>query len=265
MKHFLLGVIALISLTAMSYLPSTDQGVIVSGSSTVYNFAFNNRLDEWRVKSGVDYAYDHSSSGMGVMALADGKADIAAISSEFRPIVNKLNKNRLSNIDPDDYTVHMLSRTETLFIVHPDNPIKTLTKDQIKDLFTGRIRHWRELGHPDVGPVKIVTEHPTGGIYSLIVSEVNDGTPMTESKIYMKNAPQVAITVSQMKNAFGFLSDATPEDQRKDVRIVNTVDYRLIQNLFLVTKKGEDNPDILKLVKTLQDGFRQSSSQAPAQ
>ena len=42
------------------------------------------------------------------------------------------------------------------------NPVRGLTREQLKGLFTGAVRSWRELGGPDV-PVVPVTEVKTGG------------------------------------------------------------------------------------------------------
>jgi phosphate transport system substrate-binding protein len=33
-----------------------------------------------------------------------------------------------------------------VFIVHPDNPITTLTIEQIQDIYTGKFTHWYEVG-----------------------------------------------------------------------------------------------------------------------
>jgi len=36
-----------------------------------------------------------------------------------------------------------------IFIVHPDNPIKTLTEKQIQDIYMGKITNWKEVGGND--------------------------------------------------------------------------------------------------------------------
>jgi phosphate transport system substrate-binding protein len=39
-------------------------------------------------------------------------------------------------------------------IVHPDNPVENLSRDQLKALFTGQVRNWREVGGRDA-PVEV--------------------------------------------------------------------------------------------------------------
>lgn len=36
-----------------------------------------------------------------------------------------------------------------VIITHPDNPVDTLTLDQLRRVYTGRLTNWRELGGPD--------------------------------------------------------------------------------------------------------------------
>jgi phosphate transport system substrate-binding protein len=37
-----------------------------------------------------------------------------------------------------------------VFIVHPSNPVKSLTWEQIRDIHTGKITNWKELGGKDL-------------------------------------------------------------------------------------------------------------------
>jgi len=46
--------------------------------------------------------------------------------------------------------------------VHPGNPVKALTRAQLKILFTGQVRNWKELGGADV-PVTVYSEKLNGG------------------------------------------------------------------------------------------------------
>ena len=42
-----------------------------------------------------------------------------------------------------------IARDALVFIVHPTNPIKTLTTRQIQDIYTGKITNWKEVGGLD--------------------------------------------------------------------------------------------------------------------
>ncbi|MEZ4528923.1 MAG: phosphate ABC transporter substrate-binding protein [Desulfobacterales bacterium] len=46
--------------------------------------------------------------------------------------------------------------------VHPSNPVKSLTKDQVKDIFSGKTDNWKVLGGPDKG-INIYTRDEASG------------------------------------------------------------------------------------------------------
>jgi phosphate transport system substrate-binding protein len=48
-------------------------------------------------------------------------------------------------------------------IIHPSNPIKELSTRQLKQLFSGDVTNWNQLGGPDL-PLKMVTAHSRLGV-----------------------------------------------------------------------------------------------------
>ncbi len=256
----LIALALIISVTSLSHTTKADHNashdkITINGSSTVHNFLFYDNIRALHKETGFKFDAFPSSSGRGILALVKGQADIAMISSEFPLIVEKLNETSNMAINLDDYEVHSINKTRILFIAHPDNPINTLSKQQVKDLFTGKIKHWGALGVPNIGPVKIVTEHPTGGIYNTVLQKVTDKTPIVSDKITMQNAPQTAIVVSQVPESFGMLSAATPQEQRLKVKIIETPDFEVTQNMYFVIKKGANEGKISKIIKTIQKKY----------
>lgn len=228
----------------------------IHGSSTVHNFVFNKYLDEFQQGLGFTLNVVPSSSGRGMLALIEGKADMAMISSDLPSIIAKLAELQALKIKADDYKVYNISRTRVLFITHPDNPIKALSKDQINALFTGDIKDWSQLGLNDLGEVKVVTEHPTGGVYTTVLNKVTHGAPLTDNKIIMQNGPQTALVVSQIPGGFGMMSDATPDEQRRKVSVLNTPDFDTVQNLYFVINKDEHRDSIFKIITFIQERFK---------
>ncbi len=49
-------------------------------------------------------------------------------------------------------------------IVHAGNPVKNLTDDQVRDLFTGRLTCWSQVGGPD-RPVDLFIRDASGGTH----------------------------------------------------------------------------------------------------
>ncbi len=223
--------------------------VVIRGSTTVTNFIIRENKDKVREDTGVNFDLFVTSSGRGLRALAQEEADIAMISSRLENVINKLNKEGLG-LKNEDFVLHPLSVQKVNFIVHESSPIETLTGEQVKDIFIGNVKNWQELGH-DLGPIKIITEHSTGGIFRTVVKQLLNGQEITEDRITMQNAPQVALVVSQLPNAFGFLSAATPKEQYRTAKIIEVPDLNIEQSLYLVTRKGKTNAQIISLIDTI--------------
>lgn len=244
------------TLLCAAYTPvSMARDLIIQGSSTVVNYVFEGRADLYQKDSGVAFKVFPSSSGRGVLSLAHGEADIAMISSDLDLIVQRLNQMNSTNLDINNFVVYPLAQARVLFVVHPDNPITTLTRDQVKALFTGQIADWADLGHPELGAVQVVSEHPTGAIYTLVLEQVTHHKPLAMDSIVLQNAPQVALVVSQVPGAFGMLSNATPDDQRHAVKVIKTSGFDVVQNLSFVMRRDFEatNKEAFSLITFLQE------------
>jgi phosphate transport system substrate-binding protein len=82
-----------------------------------------------------------------------------------------------------------------VFIVHPDNPVKTLTTKQIRQIYTGAIRNWKELGgeNHEIHPY---TRDPDSGSQEKMETLVMGGQKMKEWPEMMGNtmlSPYVSV------------------------------------------------------------------------
>ena len=93
-------------------------------------------------------------SGTAVPALVSGKASIGMLS---RPMSDKEAQTLLQTGLPDLRNpgyAHVLAMDGILVLVSPDNPMGTLSLDQIAGIFAGTIRDWSAVGGAP-GPIHI--------------------------------------------------------------------------------------------------------------
>ena len=230
---------------------NSERTFIIKGSSTVHNYIFHTNVDGLHQDCSSDFKVMSTNSSKGLADLANGVADIAMISTDLLPLVENLNASEGLNIDINDYSTHKVAVAKVLLITHPKNPIKSLSKEQAKGLFTGTIKNWEDIGVENIGVVNIVTEPPTGGVYNTILQQVTDNQPITEKRLTMQTAPQTSIIVSQVTGSFSMLSDATPKEHRLEIKVVDTPDFNISQNLYFIAKKGTAGDKLaLEIIKT---------------
>lgn len=56
-------------------------------------------------------------------------------------------------------------------IVHPSNPLRNLTIEQIRNIYTGKIKNWEELGGPD-SPIVVISRDTNSGTYECFETPV---------------------------------------------------------------------------------------------
>ena len=91
-------------------------------------------------------------------------------------------------------------------IVNPKNPVNDLTKQQVVDIFTGKIKNWKEVGGPDAA-IFVQTREPGSGTLTAFeelalqkkAKVVATATPHTSNGL-------VKQAVANNVNSIGFLS-----------------------------------------------------------
>jgi phosphate transport system substrate-binding protein len=116
---------------------STLSGTITeSGSTTVQPLAEKLANAFMLANPKVKVVIQGGGSAVGIKAANDSTVDIGAASRE------------LTSSDPALVT-HILARDGVAIIVNPANPINGLTKTQIRDIFSGAITNWSQVGGPN--------------------------------------------------------------------------------------------------------------------
>jgi len=122
-------------------------GLTYEGSTTIGENIMPEAAKAFEAKNGVKFtAIGGLGSGKGFKAMMAGTADVAGVSRSLSTDEKKL-KPYSQTIGYDAIAV----------FVNEKNPVKNLTKDQIKGIFTGKIKNWKEVGGKDA-KIFVITE-----------------------------------------------------------------------------------------------------------
>lgn len=94
----------------------------------------------------------------GYKSLLDGTADIAMVSSGMQE-----NVSNLFTKDSPKLVKTIVGYTAIVPVVHPGNPLQNVSMEQLRDVFSGRIKNWKELGGKDAAIVTLMGP-PTDGL-----------------------------------------------------------------------------------------------------
>jgi phosphate transport system substrate-binding protein len=130
-----------------------------------------------------------------------------------------------------------------VIVVHPSNAVAGLTLDQIRGLFSGAVRNWKELGGPDAA-VTVVSREAGSGTRTSFEQIVGDVT-LAGNAIIQDSNGTIRETVANDASAVGYLSHGLLNERIKAL-LVNGVActpegiqagrYPLVRPIFLLTR-----------------------------
>lgn len=151
-----------------------NQSLSVKGSDTMVHLVSIWAEDFMASQPGIDISVTGGGSGTGIASLINGTTDICSSSRSLKE--KELDLLRKANITPLEIPV---ARDGLVLIVHPENPINQLTTEQLRLIFTGKIKNWQEVGGPNQ-PIQVMSRESSSGTFVFFQEHVmnkEDYTP----------------------------------------------------------------------------------------
>lgn len=91
-------------------------------------------------------------------------------------------------------------------VTHPSNPIKNLTMEQVKQIFTGEVTNWKDLGGEDMEIVVVSREDGSGSRDAFQEIVGYESGQLIKNAIVASGNGNIKTTVAMNKHAIGFIS-----------------------------------------------------------
>lgn len=179
-------------------------------------------------------------SGTGIRMVGEGSVAIGASSRELSSEENKAHP---------DLAAHVVAVDGIAIVVHPSNKLcnMSLSVEQIRDIFSGATKNYKELGGPD-REIVIVEREDGSGTRSSFESMVMGGVGVSDAALQKPASGAIRFTVSGNENAIGYVGIGYLDNETvKPVSVggvppteenIRTKHYPLSRDLYLVTKGG---------------------------
>lgn len=149
-------------------------GVVrVHGAASVVDGLVRPHARDVERETGLALAVDRSNAGAGLRDLAEGRCDLALASASLEATLEAARAAGLAGPAPD-LRMHVVATSEVVFVVHPSNPVRRLSWEQLAGVHTGQVTRWRELGGADVA-IAVVTDAAASATRALIRQVVLGG------------------------------------------------------------------------------------------
>jgi phosphate transport system substrate-binding protein len=135
-----------------------------------------------------------NGTGKGLADLLDGRCD-ASLASEPLDLAVIASELAGRKADRSRLQFHLLANDEIVFVVHPSNPVKRLTWEQLRDIHIGKIKNWSEVGGANQ-PITVYMGTDTGGTRMLVKVRVMGGLEYGPKVVTMVMIKKIAEMVA---------------------------------------------------------------------
>ncbi len=152
-------------------------------------------------------------SGVGIASLAQGTIDIAMSS---RPL--KFEEKMRLKAAKIEYRQVEVAKDALSIIVHPSNRVTQLTRQQLEDIFTGKITNWKQVGGDDMRII-VYTRETSSGTYDFFKDHVMTRKNYARTALSMAATGAIIQSISQTKGAIGYVGIAYLEPKVKALAV----------------------------------------------
>jgi phosphate transport system substrate-binding protein len=137
-----------------------------------------------------------------LLDLDKGVVDAAAAGLTFEDWMGLMKKEGAEVKDPSVYQQVNIGKDSIVVVVHKDNPVAQLSKDQLKGIFTGKMQNWKEVGGQDM-PILVIWGNLIPGTNSLFVKNMLDNEAPTKDVLGVSTAAEIKVNVAANPEAIG--------------------------------------------------------------
>lgn len=214
---------AMLLLSAVSWFAQAET-LEISGGTTPWADAIEPKLADIKA-AGVEIKFNGVGTGRGVLALIDGKVSVATVGDTLEDSVGAAKKaakaEKREITAPGNLVYTKIGTDELVVIVHKSNPVAELSKAQLKDISTGKITNWKEVGGPDLA-IKVVVTEPSLAPGQFFKKTVMDGADYVQGATEVRSPKEVITWVSRTSGGFGAAADVHMKAAPGDAKVVKT-------------------------------------------
>jgi phosphate transport system substrate-binding protein len=205
--------------------------VTLAGSTAFQPFAENLADQYMKAHPEVSITVQGGGSAVGIQSAISGAAQIGMADLVVLPDEAKV------------LTPTVVARDGIALITHPSNPVANLTSQQVKEIFNGTIKNWKEVGGNAI-PITVVSREAGSGTRTSF-EQLMKGIQLTKDALIQDSNGTIRETVANDANAIGYISHGLLNEKIKALSIdgqgcsnqtITEGKYILVRPIFLLVK-----------------------------
>ncbi|MDR3048429.1 MAG: phosphate ABC transporter substrate-binding protein [Elusimicrobiota bacterium] len=219
---FLLLIFIFVSCQRRKETTNSSDSIQIKGSDTIVNL-----VQVWAEKfvdgkNEISIGVTGGGSGTGFAALINKTCDIAMSSRKIE--VEETNLAMDGAVFPFEFVV---GYDGLAVLVNKNNPVEELTMAQLRDIFTGKITNWKELGGDDL-KIVILSRESNSGTHMffkeqvLRLGNVNAKDEFSPRSLLMPSSTAIFDEIEQNPHTIGYVGMGFASDLVKTIKVAQT-------------------------------------------
>jgi phosphate transport system substrate-binding protein len=180
--------------------PSAEPQVLtIKGSDTMVHLVTAWAESYMTANPTAEVSVTGGGSGTGIAALINGTTDIAMSSRDM-----KANEQQQAEQGGRRLERVVVGLDGIAIVVHPENPVATLTMDQLRQVFNGSLKSWSQVGGPDQ-PILVLSRESSSGTYGFFKEHVLKNDDFGAEVRLMPSTAAIVQAATQDRWAIGYV------------------------------------------------------------
>lgn len=182
--------LVLISLIFVFPIENANVKLNIVGSTSVQPICEKLAEEYKKTNKSIDINVQGGGSGLGIKCANNSLADIGMSSKE---------------IECKNLTEYEIGKEGIVIVVNKNNPIKDLSSNQIRNIFSGKITNWKEISDYS-GEINVIVREEGSGTLDAFKDVIMNNSDIKKDAIVQNSQGSVSQAIIQDKNAIGFVS-----------------------------------------------------------
>ena len=192
--------ITLLAVALLAAASVNAQKLVIKGSDTLGAKLVPMLAENYKARNaGVSFEIAAEGSTTGIAAIIDSTAQIGMSSRRAKPTEMSAGVAKGITLKPTIVAYDGIG-----VIVNQNNPVSTLAKRQVEQVFAGDITDWSQVGGP-AGRISIYTRNTSSGTYSDFKELAMKKRDYAGSSQKMAGNEQIAAEVAKNPNGIGYV------------------------------------------------------------
>jgi len=199
MKYILFYLVIFLTLNSCSFQLNQKNVVRIVGSDTMFELTSLLAEEFMKEHSNISIYIKGGGTAEGIKSLIKNECEICSASRNLKPDEAK----ELAEYYGSLGLVFLIAKDALSIYLNKDNNVKCLTSSQLKNIYKGEIKNWKELGGADT-LISVVTRNPNSGTYLYFKDHILEGENYMSDAIIKSTTKDVVKFVAENVNAIGY-------------------------------------------------------------